>query len=161
VRGAAGAVGSAFSMDIGCVRLTERRLHNDPPSEQQIAAAEADIHAAIDLAAQHVEIAGADAFVGVAGTVTTVAAIALGLPEYVAEAIHAVSIPMQRIEEVTATLLGMTRTQRAALPVMHPGRVDVIGGGALVLRTLMRRCGAGAVIASEHDILDGIAASIA
>jgi exopolyphosphatase/guanosine-5'-triphosphate,3'-diphosphate pyrophosphatase len=96
----------------------------------------------------------------VAGTVTTIAGIALELTAYSADAIHGSVIPYRAVAEVTARLLAMTHEERAALPVMHPGRVDVIGGGALVLRTVMEFVGAAQVIASEHDILDGIALSL-
>jgi exopolyphosphatase/guanosine-5'-triphosphate,3'-diphosphate pyrophosphatase len=93
----------------------------------------------------------------VAGTVTTVAAIAMGLDAYQADAIHGSVISSAAVADVTERLVAMTHAQRAALPVMHPGRVDVIAAGALVLRTIMELAGAGEVIASEHDILDGIA----
>jgi exopolyphosphatase/guanosine-5'-triphosphate,3'-diphosphate pyrophosphatase len=96
-----------------------------------------------------------------AGSVTTVAGIALGLPAYLSDRIHHARIPQDQVAKVTADLLAMTRGQRRALPVMHPGRADVIGAGALILRIVMERAGAGAVIASEHDILDGIAWSLA
>jgi exopolyphosphatase/guanosine-5'-triphosphate,3'-diphosphate pyrophosphatase len=107
-----------------------------------------------------VPVRAAAAFVGVAGTVTTIAAIALGLPAYDPDAIHGSLISYDRVADVTARLLAMTHDERAALPVMHPGRVDVIGGGALVLRTVMEFVGASEVVASEHDILDGIALSL-
>lgn len=157
VLGADGAVHSAFSMDVGCVRMTERHLRDDPPTSAQIEATVADLEAAIAEAAEVVPLRSADAFVGVAGTVTTVAAIALGLPEYDSALIHGAVVGIDQVADVTARLLSMTHEQRAALPVMHPGRVDVIGGGALVLRTLVDEIGADEVIASEHDILDGIA----
>ncbi len=150
----------AYSMDVGCVRMTERHLRDDPPTEQQIAAVVADLHAALDEAAQHVPIDTGATLVGVAGTVTTIAAIALGLDHYDPDAIHASRISAAQVADVTARLLAMTHEQRAALPVMHPGRVDVIGGGALVLRTLVERCAADDVVVSEHDILDGIALSL-
>jgi exopolyphosphatase / guanosine-5'-triphosphate,3'-diphosphate pyrophosphatase len=149
----------SHSMDVGCVRMTERHLHDDPPTADQIAATVRDLNAAIDRAAADVPLRGADTFVGVAGTVTTVAAIALGLEHYDPVAIHGSTISRDQIAEVTDRLLRMTREQRAAIPVMHPGRVDVIAGGALILRTLVERTGAAQVVASEHDILDGIALS--
>ena len=160
VRGGDGPLRS-FSMDVGCVRMTERHLHDDPPTPAQIAATVADLRAAIAEAREHVPLDADATFIGVAGTVTTIAAIALGLEGYDPEAIHGSTITAGQVADVTARLLAMTREQRAALPVMHPGRVDVIGGGALVLRTLLEEIGAPAVIASEHDILDGIALSIA
>jgi exopolyphosphatase/guanosine-5'-triphosphate,3'-diphosphate pyrophosphatase len=161
VRGGDGGALSAFSMDVGCVRMTERHLHDDPPTPEQIAATVADLRAAIAEARRHVPLEPDVPFVGVAGTVTTIAALALGLDRYDSEAIHGSKISAAEVAEVTERLLAMTHEQRAALPVMHPGRVDVIGGGALVLRTLVEQIGVDAVIASEHDILDGIALSIA
>ncbi|HEY0167119.1 MAG TPA: Ppx/GppA phosphatase family protein [Jatrophihabitans sp.] len=151
---------AAHSMDVGCVRMTERRLHDDPPTEDQIQAALADLRLALQAATADVPIGQAAAFVGVAGTVTTIAALALELPGYDPEAIHGSVIDYLQVSEVTDRLLKMSRAERAALPVMHPGRVDVIGGGALVLRTVMEAVGAREVIASEHDILDGIALSL-
>jgi exopolyphosphatase/guanosine-5'-triphosphate,3'-diphosphate pyrophosphatase len=160
VRGGAGESLVAHSMDVGCVRMTERHLHDDPPTASQIEATVADLRAAIDIARREVPLDAPATFVGVAGTVTTIAAIALGLPDYDPVAIHGARIGRDQVEDVTARLLRMTHAERAALPVMHPGRVDVIGGGALVLRTLVQAIGAGSVIASEHDILDGIALSL-
>ncbi len=151
----------SHSMDVGCVRMTERHLRDDPPSAAQVEATLADIRDAIAAAALEVPLGEAASFVGVAGTVTTIAAIAMDLDHYDADVIHGASISAAQVGEVTERLLGMTHDQRAALAVMHPGRVDVIGGGALVLRTLMEEIGAQAVIASEHDILDGIAMSLA
>jgi exopolyphosphatase/guanosine-5'-triphosphate,3'-diphosphate pyrophosphatase len=151
---------SAISMNIGCVRMTERHLHADPPSAGQIAAATADIDAALATAAGKVDIARAKTLVGLAGSVTTVAAVALGLPGYDAMAIHHSRIPAARVHEVTTQLLAQTRAERAAIPSMHPGRVDVIGGGALVLDRVMQRFGFPEVVVSEHDILDGIAWSL-
>jgi exopolyphosphatase/guanosine-5'-triphosphate,3'-diphosphate pyrophosphatase len=119
------------------------------------------VRAAIDAARADVPLDSSVPFVGVAGTVTTVAAIALGLPEYDSARIHGSVISAADVANVTDRLLRMTHAQRAALPVMHPGRVDVIGGGALVLRTLLEEIGSPSVIASEHDILDGIALSLA
>ena len=152
---------AALSVDIGCVRLTERHLHDDPPQPGQIAAATADVDAALDVVAAKVPVAGARTLIGLAGSVTTVAGIALGLPGYDPAKIHHTVIPAAQVHEVTTDLLGQTREQRAAIPVMHPGRVDVIGGGALVLDRVMARFGFAQVMVSEHDILDGIAWSLA
>jgi exopolyphosphatase/guanosine-5'-triphosphate,3'-diphosphate pyrophosphatase len=153
-------VDASRSVDIGCVRMTERHLHDDPPTPRQVAAAEADIASAVDTA---LGVVGTDArtLVGLAGSVTTVAALALGLPGYRPERIHHARIGLDAVERVTADLLAATRGQRLASPVMHPGRADVIGAGALVLRTVLRRAGFDEVVASEHDILDGIAWSVA
>jgi exopolyphosphatase/guanosine-5'-triphosphate,3'-diphosphate pyrophosphatase len=154
-------VTAARSVDIGCVRLTERHLRSDPPTAEQIAAAEADIRAAVALARETVPVAEARTLVGLAGSVTTVTALALALPAYDSERIHHARVSLDRVAAVTAMLLGSTHAERAALPALHPGRVDVIGAGALVLRVLMEEVGAREVVASEHDILDGIALSLA
>jgi exopolyphosphatase / guanosine-5'-triphosphate,3'-diphosphate pyrophosphatase len=148
------------SMDVGCVRMTERHLRSDPPTPDQIEAAVADVRQAIDQVRDDVPLYDVGAFIGVAGTVTTVAAIALGLDHYDAAAIHGRVMSATEVHDVTARLLAMTHDERAALPVMHPGRVDVIGAGALILRTLVEATGVTEVIASEHDILDGIALSL-
>jgi exopolyphosphatase/guanosine-5'-triphosphate,3'-diphosphate pyrophosphatase len=125
------------------------------------AAMRADIERALDLAAATVPLTGAATLVGLAGTVTTVAGIALGLPAYDSAAIHHARIPLERVREVTRMLLAASPEERAAIPVMHPGRVDVIGAGALVLLAVMERTGARELVVSEHDILDGIAWSVA
>jgi exopolyphosphatase / guanosine-5'-triphosphate,3'-diphosphate pyrophosphatase len=150
-------VTAARSVDIGCVRMTERHLVGDPPTPGQIAEARADIDRAIDLAAETVPLADARSLVGLAGSVTTVAAVALGLTEYDRSKVHLARIPADTVRSVAGELLAMTRAQRAAIPVMHPGRVDVIGAGALVLARIVDRLGLPEVVVSEHDILDGIA----
>ncbi|WP_423833381.1 exopolyphosphatase [Streptomyces manipurensis] len=159
-------VRAARSVDVGCVRMTERHLVvdgvvTDPPSEEQIAAVRADIEAALDLAAETVPLAEARTLVGLAGSVTTLAGIALGLPAYESSAIHHSRISREQVREITERMLTSTHDERAAIPVMHPGRVDVIGAGALVLLAIMERTGAEEVVVSEHDILDGIAWSVA
>jgi exopolyphosphatase/guanosine-5'-triphosphate,3'-diphosphate pyrophosphatase len=159
---AAGPGGEVFgrSMNIGCVRLTERHLHADPPEPGEIADTIADIDAALDQAAASVPVAKASTLVGLAGSVTTVAAIALGLDAYDSARIHHSRVSAERVHEIAVELLGMTRAERAAIPVMHPGRVDVIGAGALILDRIMSRFGFAEVLVSEHDILDGIAWSL-
>jgi exopolyphosphatase / guanosine-5'-triphosphate,3'-diphosphate pyrophosphatase len=154
------AVRRAVSVDIGCVRMTERHLHDDPPSPAQVAAAEADISVLVDAALDTVGRAPATV-IGLAGSVTTVAGLVLGLPRYQPERIHHARIPYHGVVTVAADLLGMTRARRLRLGVMHPGRADVIAAGALILRVILERSGTGSVIASEHDILDGIAWSLA
>ncbi|MEW2811713.1 Ppx/GppA phosphatase family protein [Streptomyces massasporeus] len=159
-------VRAARSVDIGCVRMTERHLVrdgvvSDPPTEEQIAAMRADIEAALDLAEQTVPLREARTLVGLAGSVTTVSAIAQELPEYDSEAIHHSRVSHEKVREITEWLLRSTHAERAAVPSMHPGRVDVIGAGALVLLSIMERIGAQEVVVSEHDILDGIAWSVA
>jgi exopolyphosphatase/guanosine-5'-triphosphate,3'-diphosphate pyrophosphatase len=161
VLGEGQVVSAAVSVDIGCVRMTERHLGGDPPGEGQIAAATADIDAALDVVAGKVPVAQARTLVGLAGSVTTVTALALGLGGYDPDRIHHTSISAAAVHQQSVTLLGQTRAQRAALAVMHPGRVDVIGGGALILDRIMRRFSFAEVLASEHDILDGIAWSLA
>ncbi|MBB2945535.1 exopolyphosphatase/guanosine-5'-triphosphate,3'-diphosphate pyrophosphatase [Actinoplanes lutulentus] len=149
----------AISMDIGCVRMTERHLHSDPPTPAEIAAATADITKAVDTALA--AVSPAITLVGLAGTVTTVAAIASELPGYDSERIHHSRISAADVARVTDTLLAMTVAERRALPVMHPGRADVIGAGALIEKIIVERSGHDVVIASEHDILDGIAFGLA
>jgi len=153
-------VEAARSVDVGCVRMTERHLTADPPRPEQVAAARADIEEAIDLAAQTVPIASARTLVGLAGSVTTVAGIALELPAYDSTRIHHSRIPAATVHAVTHRLLHSTHAEREAIPVMHPGRVDVIGAGALVLTAIVDRLGVPEVVVSEHDILDGIAWSL-
>jgi exopolyphosphatase / guanosine-5'-triphosphate,3'-diphosphate pyrophosphatase len=150
-------VRAARSVDVGCVRLTERHLHGDPPPPDEVQAAEADVRAALDEVAAAVPVGEAATLVGLAGTVTTVAALALGLPAYDPVAIHGSRIPVAAVRSVAAGLLTATREKRAAYPVMHPGRVDVIGAGALILRVIMDAFDLDEVVVSEHDILDGIA----
>ncbi len=153
-------VEAAVSVNIGCVRMTERHLHGDPPLDEEIARVESDVAAALDEAAAAVPLDRARSLVGVAGTVTTLVALIHGLPAYDPAEIHGREATLPEIDELTERLLAMPRAERAELPVMHPGRVDVIGGGALVLRAIMRRTGL-PVIASETDILDGVARSLA
>jgi exopolyphosphatase/guanosine-5'-triphosphate,3'-diphosphate pyrophosphatase len=148
---------AAISTNVGCVRMTERHLISDPATPQQIAAAISDIDAAIDLAYGAVPIAQANSLIGLAGSVTTVAAIALGLSEYDSTVIHGSRISAQDVHRVTQDLLAMTRAERAKLGPMHEGRIDVIGSGALVLDRIMIRTGLSQVVVSERDILDGIA----
>ncbi|MDG4763831.1 Ppx/GppA phosphatase family protein [Solwaraspora sp. WMMD406] len=193
VRGTDG-VDQAVSVDIGCVRMTERHLTADPPTAEQIQAAQRDVADAVDRALAAVRPSGpavrpsgpADAagpsdpsgpvdsagptglagsaadvtLVGLAGSVTTVAGIALGLDEYRPELLHHATISYDAVAEVTADLLAMPVARRLGIPVMHPGRADVIAAGALVLRTIMERAGVSSVVASEHDILDGICLSL-
>lgn len=156
----ADGVRAAISVDVGCVRMTERHLHDDPPTMAQIAAAEADIAAAADRALDAVSGRAAATLVGLAGSVTTVVAIASGLTEYDPGRIQHARVSYDEVAEVTADLLARSAAQRLEHPVMHPGRADVIGAGALVLRVLMERAGMSSVVASEHDILDGIAWSV-
>jgi exopolyphosphatase/guanosine-5'-triphosphate,3'-diphosphate pyrophosphatase len=160
VLGGTDGLAGARSVNIGCVRLTERHLHGDPPSAAQIEATVRDIDTALGQVAAALPAEKARTLVGLAGSVTTVAAIALGLEEYDSDRIHHSRISAARVHEIAARLLAMTRAERAAIPVMHPGRVDVIGAGALILDQIMARFGFAEVLVSEHDILDGIAWSL-
>lgn len=159
-------VRAARSVDVGCVRMTERHLVRDgavtdPPSDEQIAAMRADIERALDLAEETVPLREARTLVGLAGSVTTVSAIAQDLPEYDSERIHHSRVSYERVREISEWLLRSTHAERAAVASMHAGRVDVIAAGALVLLSIMERIGAPEVVVSEHDILDGIAWSLA
>jgi exopolyphosphatase/guanosine-5'-triphosphate,3'-diphosphate pyrophosphatase len=144
------------SLNIGCVRMTERYLHGDPPTQREIHDTVSDIDKQIELIKRTIPINSETTFIGLAGSVTTVAAMALGLSEYDVELIHGSVLSLDQVEEVTASLVKMTRQQRAELGFMHPGRVDVIGGGALVLRESMRLLGFNQVLVSEKDLLDGV-----
>jgi exopolyphosphatase/guanosine-5'-triphosphate,3'-diphosphate pyrophosphatase len=161
-------VEASRSVDIGCVRMTERHLHSDPPTQAEVEAATADIEAAVADALTVVDVSDVRALVGLAGSVTTVTAQALALPTYDPRRIHLAVTPTPQMRAAARELLAMTRAQRAALPFMHPGRVDVIGAGALVwdvvIREVADRTGRGdalTVVSSEHDILDGIALGVA
>ena len=151
----------AKSVNIGCVRMTERHFTSDPASTTEIVAARADIQEAINKAAALVPITTAKTLIAVAGTATTVAAAALGLTEYDRYAIHLARVSAEHTHEVADMFLTASREARSALGYMHPGRVDVIPAGALVLSEIMKATGAKAFVASESDILDGIARSIA
>ncbi|MEY4164145.1 MAG: hypothetical protein RLZZ79_1097 [Actinomycetota bacterium] len=151
---------SAKSVDIGCVRMSERHLKSQPPSSESMESAVRDIERAIDLAAVDVDIKSSRTLVAVAGTATTVAAAALGLPEYDRQAIHLSRVSADAVHEISQRFLAMDRSEIAALGYMHPGRVDVIAAGALVLDRIMQRTGAAEFVASESDILDGMAWSL-
>ncbi len=163
VLGTGAGVSAALSTNMGCVRFTERYLKNDPPTPEQIQGAEAAINDKLTEALDSVPLAKVDQIVGVAGSITTITAHALGLASYQSEAIHAAVVPLDELEAAATSLLHMTREERARLGFMHPGRVDVIGAGALIWRTILRRLknlnGARleSATTSEHDILDGIA----
>jgi exopolyphosphatase/guanosine-5'-triphosphate,3'-diphosphate pyrophosphatase len=150
----------ARSMNIGCVRMSERHFTGDQPDPGQIASAIEDIDEAIRQAAKTVPITQAKTVIMVAGTATTVAAAALDLPAYDRYAIHLARISAERAHEISQSLLRETREQRAAHGYMHPGRVDVIGAGSLVLDRIMVASGAKEFVASESDILDGMAWSL-
>lgn len=165
VVGDGAGVRAAFSADIGCVRVTERCLHGNPPTADEVAAARDFAAERLAEAFTHVPVDSAHTWVGVAGTMTTLAAVALDLPEYDAAKIHLARIELPELNAVCDRLIGMDHDERAALGAMHPGRVDVIGGGAVITEVLAtelaERAGIRALVVSEHDILDGIAQSIA
>ena len=154
-------VEAARSVNIGCVRMTERHFASDPATPEQIEAARSDIQAAIAQAAAVVPITQAKTLVAVAGTATTVAAAALDLPEYDRYAIHLSRISAQQTHDAATMFATSSREQRLALGYMHPGRVDVIAAGSLVLSEIMKATGASEFVASESDILDGMAFSLA
>ncbi|MEZ0363975.1 exopolyphosphatase [Mycobacterium sp. pUA109] len=161
---AAEGVSASYSADIGCVRLTERCLHSDPPSADEVAAARRVVRERLAEALRVVPVQGARTWVGVAGTMTTLSALAHNLTVYDSAAIHLSRVGYDELLAVCDRLIGMTRAQRAALGPMHPGRADVIGGGAIVVQelacALRERAGITELTVSEHDILDGIALSI-
>ena len=158
-------VDASFSADIGCVRLTERCLHSDPPTADEVAAARQVIGERLSEALEAVPVEGARTWVGVAGTMTTLAALAQDMQTYDPARIHLSRVDCRDVMRVCEQLLGMTHDERAALGPMHEGRVDVIGGGAIIVEELARefreRAGITELTVSEHDILDGIALSIA
>jgi len=157
-------VHAAYSADIGCVRITERCLHANPPTPEEVASARFFASERLAQAFGVVPVERAHTWVGVAGTMTTIAAVALDLPEYDSEKVHLTRLSLNDVRAVCHRLIGMNHDQRAALGPMHPGRVDVIGGGAVITEVLAdelaRRAGIAELIVSEHDILDGIAMSI-
>jgi exopolyphosphatase/guanosine-5'-triphosphate,3'-diphosphate pyrophosphatase len=154
------SVESARSVNIGCVRMSERHFANDPATPEQIELARTDIQAAITSAAAEVPITKAKTLVAVAGTATTVAAAALELAEYDRYAIHLARISAEQVHDASIMFLSSNREERLALGYMHPGRVDVIGAGSLVLSEIMKATGATEFVASESDILDGMARSL-
>jgi exopolyphosphatase/guanosine-5'-triphosphate,3'-diphosphate pyrophosphatase len=161
---AANQVAASYSADIGCVRLTERCLHSDPPTAQEVAAAREVVRERLAVALRTVPVEGARTWVGLAGTMTTLSALAHNMTTYDPAVIHLSRVPIDELLAVCERLVGMTREQRAALGPMHEGRVDVIGGGAIVAQELANelrdRAGISELTVSEHDILDGIVLSI-
>jgi exopolyphosphatase / guanosine-5'-triphosphate,3'-diphosphate pyrophosphatase len=156
---------ASYSADIGCVRLTERCLRSDPPTPVEVEAAREVVRERLEVALGVVPVDGARSWVGVAGTMTTLSALAHNMATYDSATIHLSRVAGGDLLAVCERLIGMTRSQRAALGPMHPGRADVIGGGAIVVEELARelrsRAGIDELIVSEHDILDGIVLSIA
>jgi exopolyphosphatase/guanosine-5'-triphosphate,3'-diphosphate pyrophosphatase len=155
---------ASYSADIGCVRLTERCLHSDPPTAEEIDAARQVVRERLAVALGVVPVEGARTWIGLAGTMTTLSALAHNMTAYDAAAIHLSRVAGDDLLAVCERLIGMTRAQRAALGPMHEGRADVIGGGAILVQELARelraRAGIDELIVSEHDILDGIVLSL-
>lgn len=159
-------VDSAYSMNIGSVRMTERHLHTDPPTEEEISCAIKDIDKNIDEAFKHVNAGKARTIIGVSGTVTTMAALAIGLKHYDHKAVDGVKIALDQAYTVNDRFLHMTRERRRTYATIHPGRIDVVGGGAVVLSRVLERLAKAAYedhggvldtfVASEHGLLDGI-----
>jgi exopolyphosphatase/guanosine-5'-triphosphate,3'-diphosphate pyrophosphatase len=163
VLGDTSGVMAAESLDMGSVRMTERHLASDPATIEEMAAATKDVDALLD--STSVPLSQARSLVGVAGTVTTVAAVALGLTKYDPAVIHHARIPSDLLLDTTSWLMGSSRAARSGVPAIHPGRVDVIGAGALILQRLHDRVADNLVydevLVSEHDILDGVALALA
>ena len=149
------------SVNIGCVRMAERHLRSDPATPAQVNAMRADVREAIGRAAEAVPMREAACLVGLSGTVTTVAAMAHGHEVYDPTLLHGLVVSREQVDDVTARLLAMSAAERAALPFMHPGRVEVIGAGSLILQAVLEAAGAAEVITSEADLLDGIAVRLA
>ncbi len=158
-------VTAARSVDVGCVRLTERHLRSDPATPDEVSAAEQFATRTLQEAFAEVPVDKARTWVGVAGTVTTLSAVAQQLPEYDPERTHLSRLSLAQLRITAAGLLASTHQQRADTPAIHPGRVDVIAGGALIVRILAEelhtRAGIEELRVSEHDILDGIALGLA
>ena len=153
-------VENAKSVDIGCVRMSERHFTSQPTTMDQVARAIIDIDSAIAQAASVVPILNAKTLVAVAGTATTVAAAALELKDYDRHLIHLARISADKVHKVSAMFQSMKKDEIANLGYMHPGRVDVITAGSLVLSRVMAATGASEFVASESDILDGMAWSL-
>ncbi|HYQ36791.1 MAG TPA: Ppx/GppA phosphatase family protein [Mycobacterium sp.] len=156
---------ASYSADVGCVRLTERCLHSDPPTPEEVETARRVVRERLEVALGVVPVEEARSWVGLAGTMTTLSALAHNMTTYDSAAIHLSRVPGSDLLAVCERLIGMTRSQRAALGPMHEGRADVIAGGAIVVEELAcelrTRAGIDELIVSEHDILDGIVLSVA
>lgn len=155
-----GTIHSAASVDIGCVRMTERHFTDDPPYPAQVAAARDDIDAALAEVSALMPLRRTGTLIGLAGSVTTVAALAMGLWEYDRNRIHGARIAAADVHRVCEELLYSNHDKRAANPAIHPGRLDVIAAGSLVLSAVVAFVGVPEIVVSEQDILDGIALSI-
>jgi exopolyphosphatase / guanosine-5'-triphosphate,3'-diphosphate pyrophosphatase len=165
LEGGKAVVKAARSVDVGSVRITERCLHGDPPSAEEVAQAREVATGILDDAFAAVPVEGVRTWVGVAGTITTLSAVAQHLPKYDPDAVHLSRLSRDDLRGVADELLGLSREERKRYGGIHPGRIDVIGAGALIVDVLAQelqdRAGVGELVVSEHDILDGIARSIA
>jgi len=163
--GGTATVTAARSVDVGCVRITERCLPSDPPTAAEQHAAESFARQVLEAAFAAVPVAEAKTWIGVAGTMTQLSSLVQKLPSHDPALVHLSRLSGDQLHQVSAELLAMTHAERAANPTIHPGRVDVIGGGSLIVRVLAEelraRAGIDELVVSEHDILDGIALSIA
>jgi exopolyphosphatase/guanosine-5'-triphosphate,3'-diphosphate pyrophosphatase len=146
----------AYSMDVGCVRMTERHTPGGNPTKAQEEAIRTDVRNALKVAGTKVDWEKAQTVVGVAGTITTVAAHVLNLKTYDPDVLHGAIITAEQISQTAQDFISLTPTQRGALPYMHEGRIEVITAGSIVLDEVMKGIGAKTLIASERDILDGV-----
>ena len=151
---------TAYSMNVGCVRMTERHAPGGNPTDSQEQAIRADVRAALAAAREKVDFSNVKTVIGVAGTVTTVAAHALKIDKYDPNVLHGAAISSQQVSQTAVDFIKLSFEERAALPYMHPGRVEVITAGAIVLDEIIKEIKANKLIASERDILDGVAWSI-
>ena len=146
----------AYSMDVGCVRMTERHTPGGNPTKEQEEAIRTDVKNALKVAGTKVDWKTAKTVVGVAGTITTVAAHVLNLKTYDPDVLHGASITAEQVSQTAQDFITLTPAQRGALPYMHEGRIEVITAGSIVLDEVMKGIGAKTLIASERDILDGV-----
>jgi exopolyphosphatase / guanosine-5'-triphosphate,3'-diphosphate pyrophosphatase len=154
-------VEGVMSVDIGCVRLTEKFLHHDPPQPEELSACISLTDAYLDDVVREIPVAAeARTLVGLAGTVTTVAAVEIGLETYDRDRIHHFHLTHEAAEDVFRTLATESRADRIHNPGLEEARADVIVGGCCVLVALFRRLGFDEMIVSEADILDGLALSL-
>ncbi|MDO4913584.1 MAG: Ppx/GppA phosphatase family protein [Bifidobacteriaceae bacterium] len=166
VEHSANEVQAAYSMNIGSVRMTERHLHHDPPTQDEIDEAIADIDEHIQHAFEYVPAGNAKTIIGVSGTVTTMTALSMGLTEYNHKIVDGVRTSIADAIEVNNRFLNMTRENRAQYHTIHPGRIDVVGGGALVWSRVLHNISQASnavygkpitsYVASEHGLLDGL-----
>ena len=148
-------IASAISLDIGAVRIKERFLPTEPPTEEEAAVARAFINAQLD--ASGTDFASVASSIGVAGTVTSVAAEHLNLAAYSRDAVHGTVLTLAAIDEANLRWLTQTTEQIATNPLLPPLRAAVIGAGSMILAEIVRRLPSRQIIVSESDILDGIA----